>query len=180
MFSAIVPKISKIIQKSSSFQDFDSEMLICMCSTGQVESFLTTLPKISCKNTGFSCRNPKKTKNKLFNKVFWHFSPVHLDYCFNTPDYFFCQNPKKLIESPKEMIIVKNTLIIFFSKFCWGHVKCNLATCRNFLPKYGNFRSETKNDQTITLLSKRAPKHSAARVGCSFEQFDKKFTPKIQ
>ena len=44
-FSAIVPKTSKIIRKSSSFQDFHSEMLICKCSTGKVESFLTTLPK---------------------------------------------------------------------------------------------------------------------------------------
>ena len=77
------------------------------------------------------------------------------------------------------MIIVKITLK-FFSKFCWGHVNCTLATCRIFLPKYGNFRSETENDQTISLLSKKTSKPSAAPVGCSFEKVFKKFTPKVQ
>ena len=37
MFSAIVPKTSKVIQKSLSFQDFLSEMLLCKCSSGHVE-----------------------------------------------------------------------------------------------------------------------------------------------
>ena len=38
MFSAIVPKTSKIIQKFLSFQDFLSEMLRRKCSSGNVES----------------------------------------------------------------------------------------------------------------------------------------------
>ena len=37
-FSALVPKISKTIRKSWSFQDFLSEILLWKCSSGQVES----------------------------------------------------------------------------------------------------------------------------------------------
>ena len=38
MFSAIVPKTSKFIQKSLSFQDFLSETLLCKCFSGHVKS----------------------------------------------------------------------------------------------------------------------------------------------
>ena len=55
-----------------------------------------------------------------------------------------------------------------------------LATCHKFLPKDGYYRSETENDQTITLHSKKTSKPSAAPVGCSFEKFHKKFTLKVQ
>ena len=73
-FSNIVPKTSKIFRKSSSFQDFHSENLLYKCSIGQVESiFDNPAKKFSCKNTGFSCQNPKKTKNQLFNSFFWRF-----------------------------------------------------------------------------------------------------------
>ena len=37
-FSALVPKISKTIRKSWSFQDFLSEILLWKCSSGHVES----------------------------------------------------------------------------------------------------------------------------------------------
>ena len=86
---------------------------------------------------------------------------------------------EKLIESPKRVENSENYFNLFFSMFSWGHVKCTLATCGIFLLKYGYFRSETENDQRITLLSKRASKRSAAPVGCSFEIFDKKNTPKF-
>ena len=87
-FSNIVPKISKIFRKSSSFQDFHSENLLYKCSIGHVENiFDNPAKKISCKNTGFSCQNPKKkTKNQLFNSFFDVFTSVRLVYCFNTPD----------------------------------------------------------------------------------------------
>ena len=45
MFSAIVPKTSKIIQKSWSFEDFLSEMVLWKCSSGHVESSFDNLDK---------------------------------------------------------------------------------------------------------------------------------------
>ena len=38
IFAAIIPKTSKFIQKSLSFQDFLPEMLRRKCSSGNVES----------------------------------------------------------------------------------------------------------------------------------------------
>ena len=55
-----------------------------------------------------------------------------------------------------------------------------LATCHKFLPKDGYYRSETENDQTITLHSKKTSKPSAAPAGCSFEKHHKKITLKVQ
>ena len=136
--------------------------------------------KLSCKNTGFSCQNPKKTKNQLFNKFFWHFFLCTLRLLFQHTWLFFLPKSEKIHWKSKRDDNSEKYFNHFFSKFCWEHVKWKLATCRNFLPKYGKFRSETKNDQRILLLSNRASKQSAARVGCSFEKFDKKFTPKIQ
>ena len=49
-----------------------------------------------------------------------------------------------------------------------------------FCQKTVFFRSDTENDQTNNLFSKKTSKRSAATVGCSFEKIDIKFTPKIQ
>ena len=137
--------------------------------------------KFSCKNTGFSCQNPK---NQLFNSFIWRFFLCTLRLLLQHTWLFFCQNRENSLKVPKEMIIVKITLINFFlknfSQIFWRHVKCTLATCRIFSPKFGYFRSETKNDRRITLLSKRASKRSATPVGYIFGNFDPKFTPKIQ
>ena len=180
-FSNIVPKTSKIFRKSSSFQDFHSENLLYRCSIGHVKSiFDNPAKKFSCKNTGFSCQNPKKTKNQLFNSFFWRFYICTLRLLFQHTWLIFLPKSEKNHWKSKREENSEKYFNHFFWKFCWGHVKWKLATCRNFLPKYGNFRSETKNDQGITLLSKRASKRSAAPVGCSFENFDKKFSAKVQ
>ena len=175
------PDNFKIFRKSSSFRDFYSENLLYKCSIGHVENFFdNSAEKFSCKNTGFSCQNPKKTKNQLFNSFFWRFYIRTLRLLFQHTWLSFLPKFEKTHWKSKRDDNSEEYFNHFFSKFCRGHVKWNLATCRNFLPKYGNFRSETKNHQRNTLLSKRASKHSAATVGCSLEKFDKKFTPKIQ
>ena len=69
---------------------------------------------------------------------------------------FFCPNQKKLTQSPKKDVISKNHFHHFFSKFCWGHVKSTFSNLPEFfLSKVGYFRSETENNQTITILSKK-------------------------
>ena len=48
----------------------------------------------------------------------------------------------------------------------------------NFLLNDGYFRSETKNDQTIALLSKKTSKRSVSPVSCTFEKFWQKIHTK--
>ena len=75
---AIVPKSSKTIQKPSRFQDFLSELLLCNCSSGHVESsFDNPAKKIPLKKTRSSCQSPKKTKNLLFNSKFFVIFPLY-------------------------------------------------------------------------------------------------------
>ena len=63
---------------------------------------------------------------------------------------------EKLTQSPRKDVISKNHFHHFFSKFCWGHVKSTFSNLPEiFLSKVGYFRSETENNQTITLLSKK-------------------------
>ena len=58
--------------------------------------------KLSWKDTGFSCQNPKKTKNQLFNSFFWRFFLCTLRLLFqHTRLIFLPKSEKKLIESPK-------------------------------------------------------------------------------
>ena len=78
------------------------------------------------------------------------------------------------------MLLLWITFIIFSQSSAEDTWNSLLATCHKFLPKDGYYRSETENDQTITLLSKKTSKPSAAPVGCSFEKIFKKFTPKVQ
>ena len=54
------------------------------------------------------------------------------------------------------MIIVKKNFCHFFSKVCWGDVKCPFGNPSiSFLLKAGYFRSETENAPTITFPSKK-------------------------
>ena len=143
--------------------------------------FLTTLPKHFPAKTQVSLvKNQKRRKTNCSTVFFWRFYICTLRLLFQHTWLSFLPKSEKTHWKSKRDDNSEKYFDHFFSKFCWGHVKWKLATCRNFLLKYGNFRSETKNDQRITLLSKRASEQSAARVGCSFEKFDKKFTPKIQ
>ena len=178
------PPLSRKLQKlSETPRVFKTSIRKC-CSVSvpldKSKVFLTTLPKTFLQNHTIFLSKSKKTKNQLFNKFFWHFFLCTLRLLFQHTWPIFLPESEKIHWKSKRDDNTEKYFNYFFSKFCWGHVKWKLATCRNFLPKYGNFRSETKNDQRITLLSKRASKQSAARVGCSFEKFDKKFTPKIQ
>ena len=149
-------------------------MLLCKCSTEQVESFFDNPAKnFPAKSQHFLVKIQKKTKNKLFNKFFWYFFLCTLRLLFQHTWLIFLPKSEKTHWKSKRDDKSENYFNRFFSKFRWGHVKCTLATCRNCSPKFGYFRSETKNDQRITLLSKGALKRSAAPVGFSFEKFDK-------
>ena len=182
--SATVPKTSKIIRKCWNFQDFLSEMLLCKCSSAHVESSSGNPAKIfPVKIQLFLVEVQKRRKFIFSREFFWRFSLCTLDYCFDTPDnYFFGKIRKNSIKVSKEMMIVLFTFITFSQSFAEDTWKALLATLPNaivFLPKNGYFRSDTKNGQTITLLSKKTSKRSAATVGCSFEKIDIKFTPKF-
>ena len=77
MFSAIVPKTSKIIRKTSSFQDFHSEMLLCKCSTGQVESFFDNPAKnFPAKSQDFLVKIQKDEK-PIVQQIFLAFFPLY-------------------------------------------------------------------------------------------------------
>ena len=129
--------------------------------------------KLSCKITGFSCQNPKKTKNQLLNGFIRRFFLCTLRLLFQQTWLIFLPKAERTHWKSKRDENSENYINQFFSKICWSHVKCSLATCRIVSPKFSYFRSESKNDQRITLLSKGASKRSAAPVGCSSEKFDK-------
>ena len=86
IFPPLSPKLQKLSENPRVFKTSIRKCWSVCVPLDKSKVFWQPCQKLPCKNTGFSCQNPKKTKNKLFNKVFWHFSPVHLDYCFNTPD----------------------------------------------------------------------------------------------
>ena len=132
-------------------------MLLCKFSSRHVESTFDNIAKnFAVKTQVLLSKSKKRRKTNCSRVFFWRLSCVHLDYCFDTPDYFFCQNQKKLTESPKKDVISINHFHHFFSKFCWGHVKSTFSNLPEiFLSKVGYFRSETENNQTITLLSKK-------------------------
>ena len=78
-FSAIVPKTSKFIQKSLSFQDFLSETLLCKCSSGHVESSFDNIATNFPVKTQVFRQSPKKTKETNAREYFFRrFSSVHL------------------------------------------------------------------------------------------------------
>ena len=134
--SAIVPKTSKIIQKSSSFQEFLSEILHCKCSSGHVESSCDNPAKnFPVKMQFFLVKFRKRRKTNFSRVFFWRFSSVHLDHCFDTPDYLFSQNQKELTQSSEKDDNSINYFYHFFSKICSGHVKCTLKNpVKSFLP----------------------------------------------
>ena len=79
MFSAIVPNISKFIQKSLSFLDFLSETLLCKCSSGNVESSFDNIATNFPVKTQVFRQSPKKTKKPNAREYFFRsFSSVQL------------------------------------------------------------------------------------------------------
>ena len=117
MFSAIVPKTSKIIRKSPSFHDFLSEMLLRKCFSGHVKSsFDNPAKNFPVKIQVFLVKVQKKTENQLFTSIFWSFFSVHLDYCFDTPEYFFAKIRKKFTQSSEKDDNSINYFYHFFLK----------------------------------------------------------------
>ena len=168
MFSAIVRKTSKIIQKSLNFQDFLSEMLRRKCSSGNVEnSFDNPAKNFPVKMQFFLVKFQKRRKTNFSRVFFWRFSLCTLDYCFDTPDNFFCQNQKKLTQSPKIDDDSINYFCYFFSKFCWGHVKCtfsNAANCHIYFAKRWFFF--TQRQKTIKQILS-SPKKDIKTFRCT-------------
>ena len=122
MFSAIVPKTSKIIRKSPSFHDFLSEMLLRKCFSGHVKSsFDNPAKNFPVKIQVFLVKLQKRRKTNCSRVFFRSLYSLHLDYCFDTPDHFFAKIRKKLTQSPKRDDNSTNYFSHFFWKFCWGH-----------------------------------------------------------
>ena len=117
MFSAIVPKISKIIRKSPSFQDFVSEMLLRKCFSGHIKSsFDNPTKNFPVKIQVFLVKVQKRRKTNCSRVFFRSFYYVHLDYRFDTPDYFFAKIRNKLTQSPKRDDNSTNYFYHFFLK----------------------------------------------------------------
>ena len=76
------------------------------------------------------------------------------------------------------MLIVWIIFIIFSQSSADDTWNSLLATCHKFLPKDGYYCSETENDQTITLLSKKKPQnlplHPLAAVLKNFQKIHAK------
>ena len=136
MFSAIVLKISIIIRKSPSFHDLVSAMLLRKCFSGHLKSsFGNPTKNFPVKIQIFLVKVQKRRKTNCSRVFFRSFYSVRLAYCFDTPDYFFAKIRNKLTQSPKRDENSTNYFYHFFSKFCWGHVKCTLKNPgKSFLP----------------------------------------------
>ena len=156
-FSTIVPKTSKFIQKSWSFQDFLSETLLCKCSSGHVESSFDNIATNFPVKTQVFRQSPKKTKKTNAREYFFStFFVCTLRLMFRHTWLLFAEIRKKLTQSPKKDVNSINYFHHFFSKFCWGHVKRTFSNLPwIFLSKDGYFRSETEKNQTFNLLSKK-------------------------
>ena len=95
-FSILVPKTSKIFRKSSSFQDFHSENLLCKCSTGHVKVFLTTLPKTFLQKHRFFLSKSKKDQKPIVQQFFLTFLPRYTQITVSTHlTRFFAKIRKK-------------------------------------------------------------------------------------
>ena len=117
MFSAIVPKNSKIIRKSPSFHDFVSEMLLRKCFSGHVKSSFDNRTKnFPVKIQVFLVKVQKRRKTNCSRVFFRSFYSVHLDYCFDTPEYFFAKIRNKLTQSPRRDVNSTNYFYHFFLK----------------------------------------------------------------
>ena len=157
--SAIVPKTSKINRKSWSFQDFLSEMLLFKGSSGHVESMFDKAAKnLAVKLQVFLVKFQEKRKTN-FSRDFLTIFALYTWLPFrHTWLFFFDKIRKNSLKVPKEMMIVLITFVIFSQSFAedtWNALLATLPSAIYFLSKHGFFRSETENDQTNTLLSKK-------------------------
>ena len=160
MFSAIVPKISKIIQKSPSFHDFVSEMLLRKCFSGHVKSsFDNPTKNFPVKIQVFLVKVQKRGKTNCSRVFFSKFLLCTLRLLFRHTWLFFL--PKSEINSlkvPKEMIIVQITFIILSQSFAedtWNALWRTLA--KVFCHKTVTFAQISKRIKQLlfSLLSRK-------------------------
>ena len=106
-FSTIVPKTSKIIRKSWSFQDFFSKRLLLRGSSGHVESsFDNPAKNFPVKLQVFLVKVQEKRKTN-FSKVFFDVFPsVHLITVSTHLTIFLPKSDKTPLKIPKEMMLV--------------------------------------------------------------------------
>ena len=159
IFSAIVPKTSKIIQKSSSFHDFLSEMLLYKCFFGHVKCSFDNLAKnLPVKRQVFLVKVQKRRKTNCSRVFFLNFFLCTLRLLFRHTWLFFCQNQKEFTRSPKKDDNSKNYFIIFSQSFAedtWNALWRTLA--KVFCHKTVTFAQISKRIKQLlfSLLSKK-------------------------
>ena len=102
VFPSLSRKLQKVFENPRVFKT--SIRKICSVSVPLDTSkyFWQPCQKLSCKNTGFSCQNPKKTKKQLFNSFFWRFYLRTLRLLFqHTCLIFLPKSEKNHWKSPK-------------------------------------------------------------------------------
>ena len=100
-------------------------MLLCKCSSGHVEGSIDNIARnFAAKTQVFLVKVQKRRKNKCSRVFFSTLFLCTLRFMFRHTWLFFCQKQKKLTRSPKKDDTSINYFHHFFSKFCWGHVKC--------------------------------------------------------
>ena len=134
-------------------------MLLFKCSSGHVESSFDKIAKnFPAKLQVFLVKVQEKRKTN-FSRVFFEvFRSVHLITVSTHLIIFFDKIRKNSVKVPKEMMIVLITFVIFSQSFAedtWNALLATLPSAIYFLSKDGFFHSETENDQTNTLLSKK-------------------------
>ena len=109
-------------------------------------------------NSNFLCSKPK---NKTFwgsicvRKVLPKFFPCALNLCFWNPWLSFLSEQKKTHKILNKAQNVKFTFIIFFSRYCTGHLKCALDNPKKtFSEENRCFRSMTEHFHTNNFASR--------------------------
>ena len=115
----------------------------------------------------------------MFNS-FFDVIPLYTYITVSTHLNNFCAKIRKnSFKVPKELIIVKFTLITFSQSIAEDTWNALYQPAIFFAKIWLLSLRDPKNDQRITLLSKRASKRSGVHVGCSFWGiWQKKFTAK--
>ena len=89
-FSPLSRKLQKISESPRVFKTSIRKCWSVSVPLDKSKVFLTTLPKTFLQKHRFFLSKTKKDEKPIVQQFFWRYSSVHLDYCFNTPDYFFC------------------------------------------------------------------------------------------
>ena len=158
--STIVPKTSKFIRKSWSFQDFLWEKLLCKFSSGHVESSFDNIAKnFPVKTQVFLSKSKKRRKTNCSRVFYLTFFLCTVRLLFRHTWLFFCQNQKKLTQSPKKDVININHFHHFSSKFCWGHVKSTFSNLPEFFcQKLVTFAQKPKITKQLLFPPKKRQK----------------------